>query len=182
MPKVVAVRERMDHIREFDFSLVRDRVQKSDFIMDADASFVVLSVEANFFGHVEKPVLMDCSVSVCVAARPMHEIALSHIVTHDSVIESRILQLEQLVDAILRTELDEDSLDPVERRMAQRQAVLKRLGYQPSRVLDHRVLVTPVLFQTMQRGSVEIRCGSALPDEPLRCRVTLRGVRTQERL
>lgn len=101
-----------------------------------------------------------------------------HILTvQDHVLEARVRNLESLIDGILSTDMDANSSDPVERRMAQRKKVLERLGYKPSRVLDGRVIDPPILFSATERLEVRVEAGPNGPPKEIPCRVLLHGHR-----
>lgn len=177
--ELVEVSEWLDTTREFDLVVSgrRGSTAHERFTLDATEQLLVTAVEASVGRPVEKHELQSCHLQLDASDRPVFEIALAHIVVHDAVLEARVRRMEQLVDAILSTEMDIEAVDPIERRMAQRRATLQRLGYKPGAVLDHRVLVKPLHWRGCEQGAVRVRLDADISGGDLSVRVTLRGVR-----
>lgn len=180
----VEVSEWGDISREFDVSVPSGRAGSCgvcSFTMAATEEMIILGVEASVGRPIERHDLERCRLVLIASDLPEYEISLAHIVVHDAALEARVRRMEQLIDGILATELDIESVDPIEHRMAQRRATLQRLGYKPGAVLDHRVLSKPLHWGGTERGAVRIELDGDIAGGDLPVRVTLCGVRRRPR-
>lgn len=175
--QLIDAHDRQDYLRTFEFQLQKGWTQRHEFHMASSEHFLVFIVEASGVEPIPRHVLQDTELTITRSSRPELRITLDLITVHDSVLEARLRRLEDMVDAILSTEMDEASPDAIEARMAQRRAVLRRLGRKPTEVFDHRKLTQPIFFRECERGGVEVRCAKTLPEEPRSVRVVLRGIR-----
>lgn len=177
--QAVSMSEHVDHHMVFDAELKRNWTQSFDIQMAVSESFVLLSIEGLLLQPVDPAILHRCLLTVSLSDKPMHRVVLGLVTPHDSVLEARMRRLEEMVDAILRTEMDEASEEPIERAMAKRRETLRRLGYKPGTVLDHRVIAKPLLFRETERGRVQLQCPDedGMPKGPVPVRVVLRGIR-----
>jgi hypothetical protein len=171
------MREQCDHLFSYRFELRKAWTQRHEFTMAPTEYFALFSVEAKAIDAVAPHILRGCELTIERSDRPELRIELSLITVNDTVLEARLRRMEGFLDAILRTDMDENSDDAVEARMAQRRGVLRRLGYKPAQPLDHRRLYQPILFGGTERAAVVIRCDDTLPEKPAEIQVVLRGMR-----
>lgn len=174
---VVEVSEWLDHTLDFDFELKANWTQRHDFMVADGEEFVLFSVDGVLGTDEDVRVLQPCVLTVQQNQKVVYRMRLDHITVHDSVVEARLDRLEKLVDAVVDAELDAASDDPIERQLALRQEALRRLGWTPFRAVDQRRLTTPVRFASMERCTFIITCDSSAPTQPLRFRLTARGMR-----
>lgn len=134
-------------------------------------SFLLRGIE------VTASTLRDCTVSLRRSVRTVFESPMHVLTVQDHALEARVRNIESLIDGILSTDMDADSSDPAERRLAERKKVLERLGYQPSRVLDARVIDPPILFSATERLEIRVEVGFSGPPRETPCQVLLHGHR-----
>jgi hypothetical protein len=167
--------EVQDYLMTFKFQLKAGWRQNRDIEMASTETFTVMSIEGSAPYGATKAALEATELTLTRSDRTELQMPLSLLTVHDTVLEARLHRLESLVDGILSTDMDENSDDPIERRMARRRLTLHRLGYKPTNPLDHRRLVRPILFGGTERGQVTITCAQGVPATTVK--IILRGLR-----
>lgn len=180
--KKATIRENRGHTYKFSLLLGEHQEHRFGQVMPPDEDFVCTAIEGVRLAPVAAEDLHRWTVFLQVRGKTVHEECLGLITPHDSVLETRVKKLEEMINGILSVEPSLASDDPTEVTFARRRQTLMRLGYKPGSVLDHRMLVMPYLIRSCEHWAVLVRrdapLAEAQPEVPMTLMV--RGVLATE--